>query len=226
MSLPTRYIPWSPSGLKGFETCARQFYALRVSKTATDTPGAAAQFGVYGHKAFEEAVRDNTPLPLDLKVYAPLVERIKALPGEKFAELQMGVREDWSPCAFDDPEAWHRGIIDLLVINGAQAGIIDYKFGKPHRDMTQLLANATCVFAAHPKVKVIDTRYWWIAHGGHTTPLRVHRGDLPVIHAKLRNRVARIDTAFQRNSFPPSPSGLCKKHCTVFDCEFNGRKKA
>lgn len=220
-----RYVPWSPSGLKGFETCARQFHALRVTKTATDTPGAAAQFGVYGHKAFEDAVRDGTPLPVDLKNYGPNIDRIRALPGEKFAELKLAVREDWTPTGFDEPDAWHRGIIDLLVLDGARAGIIDYKFGKPHRDMSQLLANATTVFAAHPAVKVIDTRYWWIAKGGHTTPLRVHRGDLPAVQAKFRSRVARIDTAFARDIWPPTPSGLCKNYCTVFSCEFNGRKK-
>lgn len=223
--MTTNYRPWSPSGLKGFETCARQFHALRVARTVIDTPGPQAVFGLHGHKAFEDAVRDGTPLPVDLKTYAPLIERIKGLPGEKFAELKLAVFEDWTPCAFDDPDAYHRGILDLLIINGAQAGIIDYKFGKPHRDMTQLLANATCVFAAHPAVKVIDTRYWWIAHGGHTTPLRVHRGDLPAIQAKLRSRVARIDTAFARNVWPPNPSGLCKKHCKVMDCEFNGLRK-
>lgn len=223
--MTTQYKPWSPSGLKQFETCARQFHALRVAKTATDTPGAAAQFGVYVHKAFEEAVRDSTPMPVDLKHYAPLIEKIRALPGEKHAELMLGVKEDWTPCAFDDPDAWHRGILDLLVLDGARAGVIDYKTGKPHRDMTQLMANAACVFAAHPQVTVIYARYWWIAKGGHTTPITFHRRDLREIQAKLRARVARINTAFERDIWPPTPSGLCRQWCNVFDCQFNGRKK-
>ena len=69
----------------------------------------------------------------------------------------MGLKKDFTPCKFNDPEVWARGIVDLLVINGDKARIIDYKTSKSsqYADTKQLELLALLTFKHFPEIKTI-----------------------------------------------------------------------
>jgi hypothetical protein len=48
------------------------------------------------------------------------------------------------------------------------------------------------------------------------------REDVPKIWQEFAPRVQRLELAHQENRWPKKPSGLCRKHCPVRDCEFHG----
>ena len=54
---------WSYSMLTAFETCPHQFYRVRVLKDVVEEQGEAALWGDRVHKALENRVRDQEPLP-------------------------------------------------------------------------------------------------------------------------------------------------------------------
>ena len=54
-------------------------------------------YGQKIHKLFENAVNWGDPLPKDYKSYEPLVEKIKAMPGEKLPEFRFSITEDFQP---------------------------------------------------------------------------------------------------------------------------------
>ena len=120
-------ITWSFSALKEFKTCPRKYHANRVLKLYPHQDTDATIYGKVVHKAAEDYIRDNTPLPAGLTQFQSLLDSLRAIPGEKFCELEMALLPDCSPCGFSDEGRWVRGIADLVIINGGKAWVVDYK---------------------------------------------------------------------------------------------------
>ena len=54
---------WSHSALKDFEGCARRYHEVRVLKNYVQKPTEQIRYGKELHKAAEDYVKDNTPIP-------------------------------------------------------------------------------------------------------------------------------------------------------------------
>ena len=54
---------WSYSSLKTFEQCPKKYYHLKVLKDVKDKGSAATVYGEEVHKAAEEFIASNTPVP-------------------------------------------------------------------------------------------------------------------------------------------------------------------
>ncbi len=213
---------WSYSSIKTFEQCPKKYFHLKVAKDVKDEPGEAADYGTAVHEAAELFIKDGTSIPEKFAYIRPVVERLAAIPGEKHAELKLGVRKvghAYEPCDFFDKDVWWRGIADLLIINGDKAYCIDYKTGKSARyaDTKQLDLLAGAVFTHFPDVLRVKSSLIYVVSGElipKTHVITEKSQYLSVFDAQLDH----LDAAMENGVWNAKSSGLCS-FCPVKTCE-------
>ena len=215
-------VPWSYSALSTFINCPRQFEALRVTKTVKDSQGEAQVWGEWVHKQFENRQRDGTPLPPELAGHEAYMQRLEAMPGTALCEQKVALNHNVVPCGFFDPDVWNRGVIDYTKIHYHVAKIVDYKTGKVKPDLKQLALFSLFVFHTYPQVTVCNTEYYWTVDPTRPTEAEFLRSRIPEIWNKFLPDLKQYNEAFKHNIWQPRQSGLCKAHCPVKECEFNG----
>jgi ATP-dependent exoDNAse (exonuclease V) beta subunit len=138
---------WSYSSLKEYENCPKKYHEIRVLKNYEfiDTPQTI--YGKEVHEALELYVRDGKELAKNYQRFKKVVDTLIAIPGTKYPEYKMALDKDLKPCDFDDEKRWVRGIADLVIIDGKDAYVIDYKTGSnKYPDPKQLRLMATFVY--------------------------------------------------------------------------------
>jgi hypothetical protein len=206
--------PWTYSRLEKFETCPKQFFHTKVLKDVFEPPTEATIWGKVVHIAFEKRIRDGTPLPEGMTQWEGIASRIEKLPGRKLMEHEMALDDAYRPTEWN--QAWTRGIADVVVLNGKQAAVLDYKTGK-QKPSEQLNLYAAYIMAHFPEVERVETGYIWLKT--KTTSMEhVERSGLSEIWRNYLSRVSRLHSAYTRNSWPARPSGLCNGWCPVKAC--------
>jgi RecB family exonuclease len=215
---------WSYSSIKTFDQCPKKFFHLRVAKDVEDVAGPEASYGTDVHKAAELYIKEGTPIPEKYAFIRPYVEELDRRAGVKYAELKVGVRKEdgaYLPCGFFDKGVWYRGVIDLLVVDGARAWMVDYKTGKSakYADMKQLDLMAGAVFTHFPEVKTIKSALLYVVSKEFPkkTHVREKQGEyLSVFSTQLD----RLDSAMENGVWNPKQGPLCG-WCPVKACEHN-----
>lgn len=212
---------WSYSSIKTFDQCPKKYYHLRVAKDVKDEPGEAADYGTAVHLAAEEYIRDGVPIPDKFAFMRPIVEKLAALPGEKHCELKLGVtKASWGydPCGFFDKEVWYRGIVDLLVIDGDRAWMIDYKTGKnaKYADMKQLDLMAGAIFVKFPQVQKIKSALLYVVSNDLIKKTH-YRDELDSYMEVFGDQLDRLEAAMDSGVFNAKSGPLCG-WCPVQDC--------
>jgi hypothetical protein len=135
----------------------------------------------------------------------------------------MGLTADLTPCEFFDKDVWFRGIVDLLIIDGEKAFIVDYKTGKSARyaDTGQLQLMALSVFAHFPQVTRVKAGLVFVI-ADKFIPADFNVSDRDTLWAPWIKKYARLEKAHETNVWNPIPSGLCRKYCPVVECPHNG----
>tara|TARA_R110000868_G_scaffold155324_3_gene381730 strand:- start:454 stop:1113 length:660 start_codon:yes stop_codon:yes gene_type:complete len=215
---------WSYSSIKTFEQCPKKYNHLRVLRDVSDTGGPAALYGQDVHKAIEDYFCDGTPIPPHYAYVSDAVAAFEGIPGEKHAELRLGVVKEaqgFSPCAFDDPSAWWRGIADLVVINGTTAIVNDWKTGKSMRyaDTKQLDLLAGAVFVHFPAVQKVKSSLTFLVAEGLLKKIH-HREHLDTYLGVFDNTLDALQIAHDTGVWNAKSSGLCG-WCPVKTCEHN-----
>jgi len=217
--------PWSYSSLTSFETCNKRYYHLKVAKDVVETPHEATTWGSTVHKFMEDRVRDGTPLPVSVAGYEALIAPIIAKSGEKLIEQQYAINAAMQPTTWMADDAWCRGIVDVGVLTGNKALLLDWKTGKRKVDSSQLKLFAGLAFAHYPQVETVFTGFVWLKEG-RVDKQKFEREDSAAIWQEFLPRVRRLERAYEESKFPPKPSGLCSKWCPVPRrlCEFSGKQ--
>ena len=149
-------IKWSFSSLKQFVNCPRQYQEVKVLQNYKVQDTKYTIFGKDVHKAFEDYALGKAELPKLYKKYQSLIDALIMIDGDKYIEHEMALRIDYTPCPFNAPDYWVRGIIDLLVIDGDTAFIVDYKTGSDkYPDSKQLKLMSLFVFTHFPDVRLV-----------------------------------------------------------------------
>jgi len=215
---------WSYSRMKGFETCPKQYYHVTVRKEYPFKETDATRYGTEFHKAAEDYMRDDTPIPPRFSFAQGMLDALKAKPGDKHCELKMGLTADLKPCGFFDSDVWFRGIVDLLIIDGEKAWVVDYKTGKSakYADTGQLQLMALAVFAHYPQVKRVKAGLVFVVADAFV-PADYNVVDHDTLWAPWIKRYAALEAAHANDVWNPKPSGLCRAHCPVVDCPHNGQ---
>jgi len=207
---------WSFSALTNFENCPKKYWHLTIKKDVKDEDSAAAKDGKFIHDALYKRVIKATPLPVPMRHLEPLASRFANAVGEKHGEMRLALNIKMQPVDFFAEDVWVRAIVDLLIVNGPRAIIVDWKTGKPKDDFTQMGLCAAVLASWMPEIEEFDTLLVWTAHG-KLSRRTYSRETLPAIWNDLLPRVAKIESARATTSFPAIESGLCG-YCPVRSC--------
>ncbi len=220
-------VTWSYSSLKTFEQCPKKYYHLRIVKDVKDEGGEAMSYGTEMHKAAEDYVKLDTPLPPKFKVFKPLLESVKNIKGKKYCELKLGVKQTqggYEPCGFFDKDVWWRGVADLVSIEGNVAYSIDYKTGKnaKYADTKQLDAIAAALFTHFPEVKRIKSALLYVVSEEFVPKEHVAQ-DKDKYFEAFQPELDRLAMAQDSGVWNAVSGPLCR-YCPVETCEHNSKK--
>lgn len=216
----TKPIQWSFSSLKDFVGCPKRYYEVKVAKNFEQKQTHALLYGSEVHTALELYVRDGTPLPLNYQRFKKLVDELVKIPGNKYVEHEMALLPDRTPCKFDDPNRWVRGIADLLIVDGELAFVVDYKTGSDrYPDLDQLKLMALMVFAHYPEVNKVKGALIFVLKNNLVSETYTREESDKLWEAFLP-KLARLELAYKTQEWVPSPSPLCA-YCAVTTCQFN-----
>lgn len=216
-------VKWSFSGLKDFVNCPKQYHEVKILQNFTKKVTEQMLYGTEVHKALEDYVRDGTPLAKNYERFKPIIDAILEAPGKRHPELKMALSAAKTPCAFDAEEYWVRGIVDLLILDGETAYIIDYKTGSAkYPDPKQLKLMALMTFAHFPEVQFIKAGLLFVMHEVFVDE-QYHREEQDKLWNAFSTDLARLSVSYDKDIWPPNPTPLCG-WCPVQTCDFYGRR--
>ena len=211
----------SYSSIKLYENCPLRYFRQRVLKDVVDEGGEASKHGERVHEFLENRLKSNSLLPQEVAHYEPLcasVERISK-GGELHIEKELVLSDNLTPTGWSDADAWIRSILDILVINGSMAIVMDWKTGKRKADQFQMQLFAAQVFKHFPEVTVVKTSLVWLKtmEIDTETYMRTH---VNPIWADIMKRIQRIHSSLEHDNWPAKPSGLCPYCPARHDCDY------
>lgn len=225
--------PHSSSSLDTADQCPYRYEQVRLLKNFKEESGAAAEFGTEQHDIAEHALKQDLPLGGEM---GRAMEFVRGFTGLKTAERYLGIDIDLKPCdPYDEDVCWFRGKIDVTILNGNKAIIIDYKTGKrklPYGvpgarkpDERQLLRYAllTCLHERH--IEDIEAYFYWTHNGSRPDRYRFNKSlDADRMLANVRDRAKAIEKQKRTGKWEKTPGGLCEKWCCVSEgCEYHGQ---
>jgi RecB family exonuclease len=158
----------------------------------------------------ENYVQDGTDMPLGLEKFEPTGDAIRAMCGEKLCEYKMALTAEKQPTGYKDADVWVRGIADVLIINGENARVCDYKTGGakyPDKDQLELMALMT--FAHFPQVQSVKGALLFVSHDVLVRGAYA-RKDIDKLWVKWDASTALLDKAFDLDVWYPNPTPLCR----------------
>lgn len=220
----TKKFVASFSAIQAYETCPRKYYEERVTRRYEQPKGEAAIWGDEVHKKIENSIKTGEPMPSPMARYQPVVDIIHNTTGDLYPEIKLAITADLKPCDFFSPQAWLRGICDLLIVRDHMGAAFDWKTGKKKKESSQLDVMASLAFLHFPKIEYIHTAFVWLQEMDMTKvePRFVAREDVPELMEGFRSRVSDIEYSYEHNIWPERQSGLCKQWCPVKECVHNG----
>jgi len=214
-------ITWSYSSIKNFQQCPKKYYHLSVAKDVKQSSNTALVYGNEVHKAAENFIRNGDPIPEKFAYLRDVLSVLQQIDGEKHCELRLGLAkegEEYTPCEFFAKNVWWRGIIDLLIIRGDTALMIDYKTSKnaKYADTKQLDLLATAIFTHYPQINKLNSALLFVVSNEFVR--RTHtRNDSKTYIEPFEYDVMRIEEALQSGVWNAVSGPLCG-WCPVKTC--------
>jgi hypothetical protein len=212
-------LAWSFSALSVFETCRKKFYHLKVAKDVKDGDSEAASEGKAKHEALYNYVFKDKPLPINMRMYQKVADAYKSRKGrvdDIQGELKLCLDDKFQPVEWFAKTAWVRAILDLLLVRGNVAVLVDWKTGKRKDDFTQLELAAAILSQYMPELEEFHLIFEWLQDGERSKQV-IKKDDLKQVWTNFLPRVNEIEEARKTTEFPASPSGLCG-WCPVTSC--------
>ena len=154
----------SYSSIKLYENCPYRCFRQRVVKDVVDEGGEASKYGERIHQYLEYRLKDNNSLPQEVARYEPLCQSVERIAegGELHIEKELVLSDNLTPTGWWDADAWLRSKLDILIIKGHDAVVMDWKTGKRKPDFFQMQMFAAQVFKHHPDVQRVKTSLVWL----------------------------------------------------------------
>ena len=208
--------PWSYSVLSMFEQCRKKYYHLKVAKDVKDSDSSFSTEGKEVHDAMYQRVLKGVPLPLPIRHYEKWAAAFEKRPGEKHGEMKLCLNNKFEPVDWFAKDAWVRAVVDLLIIDGDTATIVDWKTGKPRLDWTQLMITAAVLSRLMPEINTFKLVFVWLREAKINTEV-ITKPELKGVWNEILPRVKAIEVAKKTTEFPATESGLCR-YCPVSQC--------
>jgi hypothetical protein len=110
-------------------------------------------------------------------------------------EVKLAVREDWSPCEYDHPEAYLRAIIDIHYLEDTVLHIQDWKTGQVYDSHAVQLETYVAVAAAHyPEATEYRSRCVYIDQGVISAPKVTTANRLKPIRMLIDGRIKNAES--------------------------------
>jgi len=210
---------WSFSSLKDYVNCPKQYQEVKVLKRFVKYPTEQMRYGTEVHKACEDYVGEGKPLAENYKRFQPVLDSLREIPGIKYPEHRMGLDANKKACVFGKGY-WVRGIVDLLIVDGEQAFIVDYKTGSNrYPDPKQLKLMALMTFEHFPEVKHIKAGLLFVMHESFIDE-EYTRDQIPKLWNQFSTDLERLNISYENDVWNPNPTPLCG-WCPVRTCEFH-----
>ena len=210
----------SYSSIKLYENCPLRYYRQRIVKDVTDPGGEASKHGERIH-AFLEGRLKGSGLDAEVAQYEPLCASVEKLAkqGELHIEKELVLTENLVPTGWWDSDAWLRSKLDVLVVIGADAVVMDWKTGKRNADQFQMQMFAAQVLKHFPDVQQVKTSLVWLKTMEMDTEV-YNRADINTVWAEIMKRIQRIHRSVEHDNWPAKPSGLCRFCPCRHDCDY------
>jgi len=198
----------SYSSIKLFENCPLRYKEQRVTKSVVDKGHEASIHGDRIHKSIEARIKSNTALPQDMEAYEPIVASVVNSVGNGLLEVEkeLTITSNMVPCGWWDAEAWLRSKLDILLVKGPSANVMDWKTGKRRTDMFQMELFAAQVFLHYPEVEKVKTTLVWFKENKTDSEV-FYRKDSSALWANVLGKIERIEKALEYDNWPAKPSG-------------------
>ena len=223
---------WSPSKLNSFEQCGFKFAEEYYYKSIPYQETVHTIWGNKIHKEAELALKGQKSVDAEaFRAVEPYVTLLDRLPGDRLIEFRMGLTAGWKAveCPNIPAKPWEWGTeakgrmtLDLGFLNGDTFKGFDWKSGKQKDEMLQLQIYALTIALLYPQVQNLELKYIWLKDRT-TTGFDCSRKDLLPIFKDVKERVERMEEAWQSENWRMSPSGLCKAWCSAVKCPHCGR---
>lgn len=211
----------SYSSIKLYENCPLRYYRQRIVKDVIDEGGEASKHGERIHSFLEMRLKENTALPQEAAHYETLCKSVEklAVNGELHIEKEMVLTENLTLTGWWDADAWLRSKLDILVIKGNDAVVMDWKTGKRKPDFFQMQMFAVQVFKHFPEVVRVKTSLVWLKDMKIDSEV-YNRMDANALWADIMKRIQRIHDSVEYDKWPAKPSGLCRYCPARHNCDF------
>ena len=150
----------------------------------------------------------------ELHMYPPEFQRVSThlmslKAKHALSEQELAVKEDWSPCDYEDKDTYFRAIIDVLCINEAEkyVDVEDHKSGQVYDSHKVQLSDYVAIVAAHYPDYEYRTRLIYIDQGLVTPPKVIEPRQVKPIRIML---AGRIQLAEEDTIWPVKPGTHCK----------------
>jgi len=211
MATPSKKFALSYSRINTYKTCPLQFEKTVLNKEVPFESNDAMEYGNRVHKSLENYCRSSgqeSMLTRETKKWQGIADMVLALPGAKQFERKITLLEDLEQTTWFDKAAWMRAILDVMVVDGDTALVLDWKTGKVRPDMLQLHMFACIVFMVFPEVTTVKTAFIWLVHD-ETTQAIFRREHLDVMWKKIMEQCDAIQDSIDLGVFVATPSYLC-----------------
>ncbi len=210
----------SYSSIKLFENCPLRYYRQRIKKEVVDEGGEASKHGERIHAFLENRLK-GLGFNAEIAQYEPLCVSVEKLArrGTLHIEHELVLTENLTPTGWWDADAWLRSKLDILVVVGNDAVVMDWKTGKRNADQFQMQMFAAQVFKHFPDVQRVKTSLVWLKTMEMDTE-QYTRVNMNAIWAEIMKRIQRIHDAYDHANWPARPSGLCRFCPCRHDCDY------
>ena len=215
-----KVVTWSFSSLKDFIKCPRKYHETKVLRNFTPKDTEAIIYGKEVHTACELYIKDGIELPERFSQFSNMVDALNKIEGTKYTEYELALDTDRKPCGFESANRWVRGIVDLLIIDGDLAYIVDYKTGNDRfADTSQLKLMAIMVFYHFPQIKKVKACLLFLVKN-RIIKEAYEREDLEKLWESFEVDLHKLKQAFASDTWNPNPTALCR-WCPVESCEYH-----
>jgi CRISPR/Cas system-associated exonuclease Cas4 (RecB family) len=204
-----------------FQQCPLRYYRQRILKDVKDKQSKEMLDGHRIHKLLEDRLK-GSDLPLDFEKYEPLCKAVEKLAsaGELHVEYEMVLTKDLKPTSWWGRDAWLRSKLDVLVIVGDTAVVMDWKTGKRSVDQFQLEMFAAQVFLQMPHINKVKTSLVWLKSLEQDVE-EYERSDSHVLWEKVFTEIRAIENAEKSKEWVARPSALCNWCPCQSTCKFS-----
>lgn len=184
-------MSWSYSKLGTYEQCpAKKKYRYDEKVVVTVEKSPAAQRGTAMHDDLEVYLDPKGYVPEWMQPHMPYLDHL--VRGDKEAKLCLD--EDWR--SIEEKERDLICILDVMLIDGGTAQVVDYKSGKRynnHQEQLELYCLATlCVF---PDIDRVEGRAYYLDEkpGSWGKPVFMDRSHIEAVRKRWDDRVTMMN---------------------------------